>query len=71
MSKQQRTYQCRLSAGPLEDLVSAKYACLFNKAERALFGKLQAGGDLTDLKREVLQEYRITARQFSGMSLRS
>jgi len=71
MSKQQRTYQCRLSAGPLEDVVSAKYASLFNKAERALFGKLQAGGDLTDLKREFLQEYRITARQFSGMSLRS
>ena len=68
MSKQQRTYQCRLSAGPLEDVVSAKYASLFNKAERALFGKLQAGGDLTDLKREFLQEYRITARKFNGMS---
>jgi hypothetical protein len=57
-----------LSVGPLEDVVLAKYASHFNKAQRALFAKLQAGGDLTDLKGEFLQEFRITARQFNGMS---
>lgn len=57
-----------MSVGLVEDVLLSTYASLFNKAERTLFAKLQAGGDLADLKREFLQEFGITARQFNGMS---
>lgn len=68
MSKEQRTYQCRLHTGEAEEILLSEYAAVYGKAERTLFARLAAGGNLTDLKREFLPRFGITARQFNAVS---
>jgi IS605 OrfB family transposase len=68
MSKDLRTYQCRTAAGKTEDELLSAYAALYGRAERTLFAKLQSGGNLTDLKREFLPKFGITARQFNALA---
>ena len=68
MDKQQRTYQSRIAPLPEEDNLLEAYARLFSKAERTLFAKLQAGGDVVSLKRQFLPQFGISARQFNAMS---
>ncbi|HTP06377.1 MAG TPA: transposase [Nitrospirota bacterium] len=68
MSRELRTYQCRIAAGKTEDELLSAYAALYGKAERTLFAKLQSGGNLTDLKREFLPKFGITARQFNALA---
>lgn len=68
MSKEQRTYQTRLTLGTDEEAILSSYAALYGKAERTLFARLMAGGNLTDLKREFLPKFGITARQFNAMA---
>jgi IS605 OrfB family transposase len=67
VTDQKRTYQIRISAVQ-EEVALSEYAALFGKAERSLFAKLQAGGDLTVLKREFLPKFGISARQFNSMA---
>lgn len=69
MIKEQRTYQCRIPAGSGADSVLSDYAALYGKAERTLFSRLQSGGNVTDLKREFLPEFGITARQFNAVAV--
>jgi hypothetical protein len=68
MGEQYRAYQSRLSVSPEEDMVLARYGCLFGKAERTLFAKLRGGENLAALKREFLPKFGITARQLNGMA---
>jgi len=68
MSKELRTYQCRMDAGKTEDEFLSAYAALYGKAERTLFANLQSGGNLTGLKREFLPGFGITARQFNALA---
>ena len=68
MSKELRTYQCRIAPGKIEDEFLSAYAALYGKAERTFFAKLQSGGDLTGLKREFLPKFGITARQFNALA---
>jgi IS605 OrfB family transposase len=68
MSKELRTYQCRIATGKTEDESLSAYAALYGKAERTFFTKLQSGGNLTDLKREFLPKFGITARQFNALA---
>lgn len=68
MSKELRTYQCCIAAGKTEDEFLSAYAALYGKAERTLFAEQQSGGDLTDLKREFLPKFGITARQFNALA---
>jgi hypothetical protein len=68
MSKELRTYQCRIATGKTEDEFLSAYAALYGKAERTFFARLQSGGDLTDLKREFLPKFGITARQFNALA---
>ena len=41
---------------------------MYGRAERTLFARLQSGGNLTDLKREFLPRFGITARQFNAIA---
>ena len=61
------TYETRLrlDEGTSADLHS--YAGLFSRLERKLFGRLQAGGAVADLKREYLGKYGIPARMFNSV----
>lgn len=68
MSKELRTYQCRIAPGKTEDEFLSAYAALYGKAERTFFAKLQSGGNLTGLKREFLPTFGITARQFNALA---
>src|SRR5512135_3435903 len=68
MSKELRTYQCRIAIGKTGDEFLSAYAALYGKAERTFFTKLQSGGDLTGLKREFLPKFGITARQFNALA---
>lgn len=69
MEKQQRTYQSRLSVMPGEgDTLLSAYASLFGKAEKTLFVKLQAGGNIANLKREFIKRFGIAARQFNSIA---
>ena len=69
MDKQQRTYQSRTVVIPEEDKALSAYASLFSKAERALFARLEAGGDIVGLKRQFLLKFGISARQFNAMAV--
>ena len=66
--KQQRTYQSRIAPLPEEDNLLGAYAGLFSKAQRTLFAKLQAGGEVASLKRQFLPQFGVSARQFNAMS---
>ncbi len=66
--REHRTYQCRIAADSGTDAALTAYAALYSKAERTLFARLRAGGDLKDLKREFIPKFGITARQFNAMS---
>ena len=68
MSNEHRSYQCRIPAGSETDSILSDYAALYGKAERSLFARLEAGGNLTDLKREFLPKFGITARQFNALA---
>ncbi len=63
-----RTYQCRVTTDSDADAALTAYAALYSKAERTLFAKLRSGGNLTDLKREFIPKFGITARQFNAMA---
>ncbi|MBT9164336.1 MAG: hypothetical protein DDT23_00331 [candidate division WS2 bacterium] len=69
MTKIYRTYQCRIVVTPEEDKLLSSYALLYNRVERTLFAKLQAGKDPVCLKREFLLKFGITARQFNSILL--
>jgi hypothetical protein len=43
------------------------YAKLYGRVERSLFGLMQAGGSINELKREFLPKFGITARQFNAV----
>ncbi len=66
--REHRTYQCRIATDSGTDAALTAYAALYSKAERTLFARLRAGGNLTDLKREFIPKFGITARQFNAMS---
>lgn len=68
MKTAQRTYQARLSIPAEEDRLLSFCACLLGTAERTLFARLQSGDSLTDLKREFLPRFGITARQFNAIA---
>ena len=68
MNKEQRTYHCRIPTGANADSALSAYAAIYGKAERSLFARLRSGGNLTDLKREFLPKYGITARQFNSLA---
>jgi hypothetical protein len=68
MSKELRTYQCRIAAGKAENEFLSACAALYGKAKRTFFAKLQSGGDLAGLKREFLPKFGITARQFNALA---
>lgn len=52
-----------------EGALLSGYAAIYGKAERSLFAHLRTGGKLTDLKREFLRGFGITARQFNSISM--
>jgi hypothetical protein len=59
------TYQTRLASD--EGLFSAlaAYAALYGHIERCLFARMEKGERASSFKNEFLQEFKITARQFS------
>ena len=61
------TYETRLRLGDEESAALRCYAELFCQLERKLFAGLQAGGAVTDLKREYLGKYDIPARMFNSV----
>ena len=61
------TYETRLRLGDGESAALRYYAELFCQLERKLFAGLQAGGAVTDLKREYLGKYDIPARMFNSV----
>ena len=61
------TYETRLRLDDGDSAALHLYACLFSKLERRLFGRLRAGGAVTDLKRECLGAYDIPARMFNSV----
>ena len=61
------TYETRLRLGDGESAALRCYAELFCQLERKLFAGLQAGGAVTDLKREYLGKYDIPARMFNSV----
>ncbi|MDA8095420.1 MAG: IS200/IS605 family accessory protein TnpB-related protein [Betaproteobacteria bacterium] len=64
------TYQTRLEPDPAVDAALAAYAALFGRAERSLFAARQADGrDTNTLKRDFLQEFGLTARQYNAIKI--
>jgi IS605 OrfB family transposase len=61
------TYQTRLDLDAAQAAALDAYAALYAKAERSLFAVMQSDVSLNDLKREFLQKYGITARQFNAV----
>ena len=61
------TYETRLRLDDGESAGLLAYAGLFGRVERKLFAGLQAGGAVTDLKREYLGTYDIPARMFNSV----
>jgi IS605 OrfB family transposase len=68
VDKEHRTYQCRIAVGAEESALLSSYAAIYGTAERTLFARLSAGGNLTDLKREFIIKFGITARQFNAVA---
>lgn len=65
-----RTWQTRLSLGGDDVATLDAYAPLYGRAERSLFAELAAGQkSKNDLKRECLQRFCITARQFNAIRI--
>jgi hypothetical protein len=65
-----RTWQTRLDLdiGSIASLDA--YAALYGQAERSLFAELAAGKkSKTELKREYLQKFGLTARQFNAIRI--
>lgn len=61
------TFQTRLSLTEPQALAMDAYANLYGQTERSLFAAMQTEGSLNDLKREFLQRFGITARQFNAV----
>jgi IS605 OrfB family transposase len=61
------TYQTRPLLDPAQFNALDAYAELYGRAERSLFGAMQAGGALNDLKRAFLPRFGISSRQFNAM----
>ena len=61
------TYETRLRLGDGESAALRCYAELFCRLERKLFAGLEAGGPVTDLKREYIREHGIPARMFNSV----
>lgn len=68
MDNRYRTYQTRIGIPVSTDEVLTQYAYLYNRVERLLFARLQAGDNIANLKKEFIQRFGITARQFNAMS---
>ena len=65
-----RTWQTRLALSAELTVLLDAYAALYGKVERTLFAELAAGRkSKTDLKREYLQRFGITARQFNAIRI--
>jgi hypothetical protein len=62
------TYQTRLDLAPGQEKVLDAFAELFGRVERSLFAALQIGKSITDIKREFLGKFGITARQFNAIA---
>jgi len=62
------TYQARLNLAPVQEKVLEAFAELFGRVERSLFAALQTGKSITDIKREFLGRFGITARQFNAIA---
>ncbi|MCS6781599.1 MAG: hypothetical protein RMI89_01950 [Gloeomargarita sp. SKYBB_i_bin120] len=60
------SYQARIATTPDQQAVLAAYAALFGRVERSLFATTAAGQDNNQIKREFLQRFGITARQFNS-----
>ncbi|MDA8093328.1 MAG: transposase [Betaproteobacteria bacterium] len=64
------TYQTRLAAAPGLEAALSAYADLFGRAERSLFAAKQADQrDANTLKRDFLQAFGLTARQYNAIRI--
>ncbi|MCS6781816.1 MAG: hypothetical protein NZ482_01365 [Gloeomargarita sp. SKYG98] len=60
------SYQARIATSSEQHQVLSAYAELFGRAERSLFAVTAAGRDKNQTKREFLQRFGITSRQFNS-----
>ncbi|MCS6782182.1 MAG: hypothetical protein NZ482_03225 [Gloeomargarita sp. SKYG98] len=60
------SYQARIATSSEQHQVLSAYAELFGRVERSLFAAVVAGRDKNQIKREFLQRFGITARQFNS-----
>ena len=63
------TYQTRPLLDPAQFSALDAYAQLYGRAERSLFGAIQSGESLNDIKHAFLPRFGISSRQFNAMRI--
>lgn len=61
------TYQTRLYLAPDQEAALDAYAELHGKVERCLFAAMKKEHTITDLKKQFIRKFEITARQFNAL----